>query len=168
MADRSLYLSLAESKSRFDFTPRLFHLTSWSGQFRADEIPPLTRCPELPCPYPFLQEALYKANQPTLFMLDNGDEVWLWQGWWPDLPDTENTVTGSSKLRWAAERRCALETVLDYCRYKQESDDEDPPAAHLISAGLEPLAFTCLFPEWTVDDRVAQLNVQVTFGRPLH
>ncbi len=94
-------------------------------------------------------------------MLDNGEEIWLWQGWWPDLGDSENTITGSSKLRWAAERRCAFETVLDYCRYKQKSDDHPPPPAYLISAGLEPLAFTCLFPEWIIDERVTELNIQV-------
>lgn len=55
VADRSLYLSLVESKCRFDFTPRLFHLTSWSGQFRADEVTPLIRYPPVPCSYPFLQ-----------------------------------------------------------------------------------------------------------------
>lgn len=57
VADRSLYLSLAErpKENRYDYTPRLFHLTSWTGQFRADEIPPTLRVPQLPCPYPFVQ-----------------------------------------------------------------------------------------------------------------
>lgn len=55
VADRSLYLSLADRTARFDHTPRLFHLTSWTGQFRAEEVSPSVRCPNLPCPYPFLQ-----------------------------------------------------------------------------------------------------------------
>lgn len=102
-------------------------------------------------------------------MLDNEDEVWLWQGWWPEQPDTDNTSTGSSKLRWTSERRCALETVVDYCRLKHEgqTDRSAPPSAYLISAGLEPLAFTALFPDWTVDERVAQLNLQVCQSRRL-
>ena len=57
VADRSLYLSLAEkpTENRYDYTPRLFHLTSWTGQFRADEVAPSSRLPQLPCPYPFVQ-----------------------------------------------------------------------------------------------------------------
>ena len=57
VADRSLYLSLAErpKENRYDHTPRLFHLTSWTGQFRADEVAPSSRFPQMPCPYPFVQ-----------------------------------------------------------------------------------------------------------------
>ena len=57
VADRSLYLSLAEKpkENRYDYTSRLFHLTSWTGQFRADEVAPSSRFPQLPCPYPFVQ-----------------------------------------------------------------------------------------------------------------
>ena len=98
---------------------------------------------------------MYGASQPTLFLIDDQDQVWLWQGFWPKEggPDaTENASTGSSKLRWTAERRCAMETVMAYCRLKSSSD---PPKAYLVSAGREPLAFTGLFPFWTGDDRVA-------------
>jgi len=79
--DRSMYLSLSESGLRYDYTPRLFHLTSWTGTFRVEEIASLTKVPDLPCAYPFLQSELFSANQPTLFLLDNEEEVWLWQGW---------------------------------------------------------------------------------------
>jgi supervillin len=101
-------------------------------------------------------------------MLDNEHEVWLWQGWWPDLPDTENTNTGSGKLRLAVERRCAMETVMEYCRLKGDQLDRIPPPAYLVSAGLEPLAFTSLFPYWTADERVAQLNIQVRTRQRAH
>jgi len=156
--DRSLYLSLSHSSIRYDFTPRLFQLTSWTGLFSVEEIASPSRMPQLPCSYPFLQDELYGANQPTLFMLDNEEEVWLWQGWWPDDEETKNVTTGSSQLRWATERRCAFETVLDYCRLKRE---DNPPAAYLVSAGLEPLAFTCLFPDWVPHEHAAHLNIQV-------
>lgn len=45
-------------------------------------------------------------------MLDNRMEVYLWQGWQPE--DTE--CTGSAKIRWNNERKCAMETVLQYCK----------------------------------------------------
>jgi len=53
---RDSYLSLLNQTAlRFDYTPRLFHLHSWTGQFRADEIAPYYINPQVPCPYPFLQ-----------------------------------------------------------------------------------------------------------------
>lgn len=48
----------------------------------------------------------------ALFVLDNRMEVYLWQGWQPD--DTQ--CTGSAKMRWNNERKCAMETVLQYCK----------------------------------------------------
>lgn len=36
----------------------------------------------------------------------------MWQGWWPQ--DSEST--GSARIRWDADRKCAMETVLQYCR----------------------------------------------------
>ena len=61
---------------------------------------------------PFLQEDLYAASQPALFLVDNHHEVYLWQGWWPQ--DSEST--GSARIRWDSDRKCAMETVLQYCR----------------------------------------------------
>ena len=48
----------------------------------------------------------------ALFLVDNHHEVYLWQGWWPQ--DSEST--GSARIRWDADRKCAMETVLQYCR----------------------------------------------------
>ena len=93
-------------------------------------------------------------------MLDNEDEVFLWQGWWPNVTTEENNLTGSRGLRWSSERRCAMETVLQFCQLKAKAD-QPPPVAYLVSAGVEPLSFTNLFPEWTVNEEVTQLNVQV-------
>lgn len=48
----------------------------------------------------------------ALFLVDNHHEVYLWQGWWP----AENKITGSARIRWASDRKSAMETVLQYCR----------------------------------------------------
>lgn len=48
----------------------------------------------------------------ALFLVDNHHEVYLWQGWWP----VENKITGSARIRWATDRKCAMETVLRYCK----------------------------------------------------
>ena len=48
----------------------------------------------------------------ALFLVDNFHEVYLWQGWWPQ--DSESP--GSARIRWDMDRKCAMETVLRYCR----------------------------------------------------
>ena len=52
----------------------------------------------------------------ALFLLDNGYEVYLWQGWWPEGDEEiENVLTGSAQARLMVERRCAMQTAVDYC-----------------------------------------------------
>jgi len=45
--------------------------------------------------------------------------VYLWQGWWPaqDVEDgTESVRTGSTEARFIANRKCAMQTTIHYCR----------------------------------------------------
>ncbi|UYV67644.1 SVIL [Cordylochernes scorpioides] len=93
----------------------------------------------------------------ALFLLDNGREVFVWQGWLPEGDSADNVVTGSATVRWNLERRLALETSLHYCQAK---NPENPPKSYLISAGLEPASFTNLFPEWIQRDDIASLNIK--------
>jgi supervillin len=105
-------------------------------------------------------------------MLDTGEELWLWQGWWPETATDDNAVTdaeqsvvadhrGSSWTRLQAERRAAMQTALDYWRRKFGDDDENDPRAYLVWAGLEPLRFTDRFPEWQDRDDIAEINMKV-------
>jgi supervillin len=72
IADRSAYHCLADSSARYDYTPRLYHLTSWSGTFRAEEVAPSCRHPSNPCAYPFLQVCLFSfLSFNALFKLVN-------------------------------------------------------------------------------------------------
>lgn len=55
----------------------------------------------------------------ALLMLDNNHEIYLWQGCWPpETLETENLQTGTAMTRFNVERRCAMETVLNYCKGK--------------------------------------------------
>ncbi|KAK1879164.1 Supervillin [Dissostichus eleginoides] len=111
--------------------------------------------PELVSSLPFLQEDLYNApQQPALFLVDNLHEVYLWQGWWPQ--DSEST--GSARFRWDADRKCAMETVLQYCKEKNE---KKPQKSYLIHAGLEPLTFTNMFPSWEHREDEAEVCHQI-------
>uniref|UniRef100_A0A3B1IKJ3 Supervillin a n=1 Tax=Astyanax mexicanus TaxID=7994 RepID=A0A3B1IKJ3_ASTMX len=149
--DRKAYDCMIHDLGKFNFTPRLYQLSSASGEFTAVEFNCPFREPKLVNSMPFHQEDLYTAAQPALFLVDNHHEVYLWQGWWPQ--DSENT--GSARIRWDSDRKCAMETVLHYCREKNE---KKPPKAYLIHAGLEPLTFTNMFPCWEHREDIAEIT----------
>uniref|UniRef100_A0A672JU08 Supervillin n=1 Tax=Salarias fasciatus TaxID=181472 RepID=A0A672JU08_SALFA len=149
--DRKAYDCMLQDPGKFNFTPRLFQLSSTSGDFVANEFFHPSRAPDLVSSLPFLQEDLYNAAQPALFLVDNFHEVYLWQGWWPQ--DSEST--GSARIRWDADRKCAMETVLQYCKGK---NDKKPQKSYLIHAGLEPLTFTNMFPSWEHREDVAEIT----------
>ncbi|XP_051984504.1 supervillin-like isoform X4 [Xyrauchen texanus] len=150
--DRKAYDCMLQDPGKFNFTPRLFQLSSSSGEFVAQEFYNPSRAPNLVCSLPFLQEDLYATAQPALFLVDNYHEVYLWQGWWPQ--DTEST--GSARIRWDSDRKCAMETVLQYCR--AEKNEKKPQKSYLIHAGLEPLTFTNMFPSWEHREDIAEIT----------
>ncbi|XP_075443805.1 supervillin isoform X5 [Ascaphus truei] len=149
--DRKAYDCMLQDPGKFNFTPRLFSLSSSSGEFAASEYMYPSRDSTVVNSMPFLQEDLYTAPQPALFLVDNHHEVYLWQGWWP----VENDITGSARIRWDTDRKSAMETVLQYCKGK---NGKKPPKSYLIHAGLEPLTFTNMFPSWEHREDIAQIT----------
>lgn len=100
----------------------------------------------------------------ALYLLDNGHELWLWQGWWPEKEDDLDITdlseqTGSGAVRWQAERRAAMQTAVNYWHKKHGKDE--PVVAYLVWAGLEPLRFRSLFPAWDEKEDIAELNKMV-------
>lgn len=89
----------------------------------------------------------------------------MWQGWWGEEKGSNNEeeengcASGWGEIRWQAERRAAMSTALDYWRIKHSA--QCTPRAYLVWAGLEPLDFTNLFPEWTDRDDIAEINIKV-------
>ncbi|XP_051677562.2 supervillin isoform X3 [Oryctolagus cuniculus] len=150
--DRKAYDCMLQDPGSFNFAPRLFILSSSSGDFLATEFVYPARAPTVVSSMPFLQEDLYSAPQPALFLVDNHHEVYLWQGWWP----LENKITGSARIRWASDRKSAMETALQYCRGKNAK--KPPPKSYLIHAGLEPLTFTNMFPSWEHREDIADIT----------
>ncbi|XP_077955898.1 supervillin isoform X20 [Gasterosteus aculeatus] len=150
--DRKAYDCMLQDPGNFHFTPRLFQLSSTSGDFVASEFFHPSGAPGLVSSLPFLQEDLYNApQQPALFLVDNFHEVYLWQGWWPQ----DGESTGSARMRWDSDRKCAMETVLQYCKEKNE---KKPQKSYLVHAGLEPLTFTNMFPSWEHREDVAEIT----------
>ncbi|KAL0984456.1 hypothetical protein UPYG_G00141790 [Umbra pygmaea] len=145
--DRKAYDCMLKDRAKYNFTPRLFHLSASSGVFEGEELLSPARVADAVMAMPFLQENLYSAQQPALFMLDNRMEVYLWQGRQPD----DGECTGSAKIRWENQKKCAMETVLQYCK---EKNSRHPPQAYLVLAGSEPLTFTNIFPYWERDPSI--------------
>ncbi|XP_014674756.1 PREDICTED: supervillin-like [Priapulus caudatus] len=158
---RHQYHSLRRDDRPYDFSVRLFEMSSVAGVFEAKEMLCPSRVLKCPCPFPFLQSDLYRedASQPGLFLVDAGYVVYLWQGWWPwELDDSQNITTGSGQQRFAVDRRCAMQTTLHYCLEKL--DAKELPPAYLVFAGYEPLEFTNLFPFWVHNDEVRESNTE--------
>ncbi|XP_061565341.1 supervillin isoform X1 [Cololabis saira] len=145
--DKKAYDCMLQDPGKYNYTPRLFRLSASSGAFEGEEKLSPARVTEGTMAMPFLQENLYSVQQPALFVLDNHMEVYLWQGWQPE--DTQ--CTGSAKMRWDNERKCAMETALQYCK---EKNRRRPPQAYLVLAGCEPLTFTNIFPYWEKDTSI--------------
>lgn len=94
----------------------------------------------------------------ALFLLDDKNVIWIWQGWWPDS-ETEDQ-SGTKTVRWQAERKAAMTIAIQYWRKTRSTQTTNFPI-YLVWAGLEPLQFINLFPEWTYRDDVAELNMEV-------
>ncbi|XP_028454623.1 supervillin isoform X1 [Perca flavescens] len=139
--DRKAYDCMLQDPGKYNFTPRLFHLSASSGSFQAEELLSPTRLPGLVMAMPFVQESLYSVPQPALFLLDNRLEVYLWQRGQPEQTESSASAWGC----WHDERRCAMQMALQYCK---EMNPRRPPQAYLIFEGLEPLTFTNVFPRW--------------------
>ena len=77
-------------------------------------------------------------------------------------------LTGSGTVRWQAERRAAMQTVLSYRAAKWPSDS-DKPRCSLVWAGHETQDFINLFPEWINNTEVSRVNKEVIVrGMSLH
>ena len=101
----------------------------------------------------------------ALFMLDCGSQLYLWQGWLPSDSDSEDsdspsaTTTGSGQVRWHAERRAAMQTLLEYRKAKYGNP---VPSARLVWAGHETREFINYFPQWVVNHEVTKINKEVS------
>ncbi|ELU02277.1 hypothetical protein CAPTEDRAFT_139004, partial [Capitella teleta] len=155
--DRSAYHSLLDDPQPQNYSPRLFFMTSVAGIFEAKEVlNPCRNHDDVVSAFPFMQTELYSASQPALFLVDVGHCAYLWQGWWPEESEQEENVkTGSAEARFNTDRRCALQTTIHYCQLKKS---RKPVKAYLVHAGLEPLEFTNLFPQWEVREDVRKIN----------
>ncbi|KAM9457917.1 supervillin isoform 2-T2 [Clarias gariepinus] len=142
--DRKAYDCMLQDPGKYNFTPRLFYLSAQSGMFKGEELLCASRATGVVTAMPFIQDFLYSVPQPALFLLDNSLEVYLWQS---------SSAQHSQHPHWDTERKCAMETALQYCR---ERNPRRPPMAYYLKEGAEPLTFTNVFPSW--EGRVTQVS----------
>lgn len=161
LTERKDYGSLLENGYTFDFTPKLFELTSrLSGVFEAIEVVHTLRSKQHPTAFPFVQSDLYNVRQPTIFIIDNGYTLYLWKGWWPEENNQKNRAGAN---RWYLECFEAIQTAINYWKTKCGEDETYRKEIYLTTAGFEPPQFQAIFPFWTVNNRVISLNSNVSY-----
>ncbi|KAL5456970.1 hypothetical protein EMCRGX_G034199 [Ephydatia muelleri] len=159
IGERNCYMSLLNDPQPHDFTPRLYELTSTTGEFTASEVLYAGRnnCTDA---FPFLQDDIYGVVQPAMFLLDVFTEIYVWIGWWPvienQLLKDANATTGSAHSRWLQDKKLALETALLYS--KACGRPKAPPPVYLVHAGTEHQSFVNHFPFWIINTKVQELN----------
>jgi supervillin len=125
-------------------------MTSLYGQFEAKEIMYPLRSSNV-CHFPFYQFQLYEEKQPAIFLFDNNNEIYVWQGWFESsvadkTPTLENdAVDGTARIRFNVNRKCALQTAINYWKCKHKNGDDKAFRGFLVYAGLDPVEFTNLF-----------------------
>ncbi|XP_014243121.1 supervillin-like isoform X11 [Cimex lectularius] len=141
--NRESYYSLIDIKADCDWTPRLYHLSSLLGNFTACPVIPPRHHPEFVTPYPYRKRDLYSTSQPSILLLDVGEELWLWCGWW----EGELDARGTAWARHQAERKAGMTTALQYWSGR----GKNPSSAFIVHAGLEPAKFKSYFSIWEDD-----------------
>ena len=149
-------------------TPRLYHMFTTYGKFEAKEVLNPLRS-EHTCAFPFCQFNLYDEKQPSLFLLDANEEVYVWQGWLDNTPlpaddrelmTNDMNATVSTKLRFNESRKCAFETAINY--WNSKYSNMKPFKGFIVYAGLEPIEFINLFPYWEINETARMCNLNVT------
>ncbi|XP_067018746.1 uncharacterized protein [Acropora muricata] len=152
---KKYYYSLANDPSKHNYQPRLFELSSATGKFISSEVLCPSRSEPKLCPFPFIQEDLYTAKQPGLFIVDGYYDVYVWEGWMPE--DDDDVRTGSGRQRWDRDRRLAMETALSYAK---EAGKRVSHRVYVVYAGMEPMTFKALFPYWNDTPDVIRIQKQ--------
>jgi len=140
----------------FDQECALFYLSSLSGEFTFKRLTSTYSSNEVINNFPFEQKQLYSVSQPAFFLVDNGQIIYVWQGHFP-IENEDHKLTGSIKVRYSQEKKCALETALSYAHKKYQ---KKPIEVYLVHGGVEPNDFIQLFPEWTIDEEIKELQLQ--------
>ncbi|CAJ0968227.1 unnamed protein product [Ranitomeya imitator] len=129
--DRKAYDCMLQDPGKFNFTPRLFSLSSSSGEFTATEFM-----------YPSRLTSLYSLLT-TITRFTSGRAGGLKKTSLLDPHGYDGMQIG--RARW---RPC----------YSIAKNSKKPPKSYLIHAGLEPLTFTNMFPSWEHREDIAQIT----------
>jgi len=158
LGNKEEYCSLLKDERVYNFSMRIYQCSSVTGTFESFEVVNTARSTKV-CPFPAHQAVLYNVEQPALFLIDTGNVLYLWQGWWPaheEEAGKQASVTGSAHVKWNTDRKLAMQTAKGYA----EAASRDFSKAAVVFAGLEPLCFRSIFPFWEERPDVAEFNIQ--------
>lgn len=138
----SFWSALADSREQYPklkrapcASPRLFHASEASGQFRVQEIPA-----------PFSREDLTRND---CYLLDAGDTLYMWQNR-ANPSETKRTLETAVRYYVVAAQARALPT--------------SPIPLHMVTSGHEPRVFTAWFMAWTEFDAPNNLDGHLASG----
>ena len=133
------YSSFLPDPSNYDFCPRLFHMSSATGQFTSTEILCPSRYPGRTCPFPVLQDDLYSASQPG----NQYDYWYYWYNWGKNnLTKDEYFAVFQQCLFMMSEMRCTFGKA--GCRPRSRRIKEDLPNDVGMKKGNSPYRRHCL------------------------
>lgn len=132
------HLDFTRIKIKKNFSPKLFYLNTITGTFLATPVEYTLRAKGEIAAFPFLQSHLYTALQPALFLLDNGNELWLWEG--TKTSDCDNKA-------FEEELSLAKQFQNKYAELKEQITAQTVNCFHIHACG-EPLEFKNIFPMW--------------------
>ncbi|ODN05316.1 Supervillin [Orchesella cincta] len=153
-------------------TVEMFRFTTINGKFEAIPVISPRRSTLLQEPFPLIQEDLYNASQPSIFLvLSPENTVFVWQGWRRAVkrefvPDDEEpcNLVDSIPLTtiWPKYRVCSVETGLKY------AESRGSKQAYYVYAGLEPPEFLSVFPYWDEQTCKEAYDYHVNEGKKMH
>lgn len=102
---------------KYNFTPRLFHLSAASGSFQARELQSPARLPGLVTAMPFVQESLFSAPQPGESAPSTPNTTH--QSVWAFFIHTSNKTSSAEVLKAAPRTVVVLHTHLSvFCSFR--------------------------------------------------
>lgn len=102
---------------KYNFTPRLFHLSAASGSFQARELQSPARLPGLVTAMPFVQESLFSAPQPGESAPSTPNTTH--QSVWAFFIHTSNKTSSAEVLKAAPRTVVVLHTRLSvFCSFR--------------------------------------------------
>lgn len=118
-----------------NFSPKLYYLSTITGEFSAVEVEYPLRKENSVAAFPFLQSHLSTSDETGLFLLDNNHEIWV-------------VLDASKPSHFEDLSKLGMETATNYAQLREKSLGETVPV-RLVKSDTDLIDFTNIFPYWS-------------------